>query len=297
MRYGIDLGGTKTEIIALDSNGQEVFRKRQPTPRGNYEAIVDNMASLVAAADEATGSKGSVGVGIPGVVSPLTGLVKNANTTELIGFPLDLDLAKRIDRPVKTENDANCFALSEATDGAGEGAKSVFGIIIGTGVGGGIVIGGKIHRGANAVGGEWGHTPLPWANQNEHPGPACWCGRKGCIETFLSGPGMSQFHNAVGAHGPSAEEIVRQAKEGDAAALKSISIYERRLAKALSGIVNILDPEVIVCGGGLSNIERLYENVPKLLQEYVFSDGITTKLVPARYGDSSGVRGAAWLWD
>lgn len=296
MRYGVDLGGTKTEIIALNEKGEIVFRKRRPTPRGNYQDIIQNIKTLVEEADHTIGETGTVGVGIPGVVSPKTGVVKNANTTELMGHPIDKDLEALIDRPVRTANDANCFALSEATDGAAAGADSVFGIILGTGVGGGIVINGRIHVGSNAVGGEWGHSPLPWANQTEHPGPNCYCGKKGCIETFLSGPGLSQFHNAVGADGPSAEEIVKLAGEGDAAAEKTLTIFERRLAKALASIINILDPEIIVCGGGLSNLERIYSNVPRLWMEYAFSDSLDTKFVQAKYGDSSGARGAAWLW-
>ncbi len=297
MRYGIDLGGTKTEIIALSDTGDELFRKRNSTPRHSYSEIIKNIAGLIAAADEATGSKGTIGVGIPGVVSPLTGLVKNANTTALIGHPFDQDLEELVGRPVKSANDANCFALSEATDGAAAGVTSVFGIILGTGVGGGIILNGKVHTGVNAVAGEWGHTPLPWPNQNEQPGPACYCGKKGCIETFLSGPGLSQSHNSVGSNGPDAKEIVSLAENGDAAAQKTINIFERRLAKSLAAIINILDPEVIVCGGGISNLHRIYENVPKLWKEYAFSDGLVTRFVPAKYGDSSGVRGAAWLWN
>ncbi len=297
MRYGIDLGGTKTEIIALSETGEELFRHRTPTPRNDYNNIIRNIADLVKMADAATGEVGTVGIGIPGVISPQTGLVKNANTTELMGHPLDKDLEALLKRPVRSANDANCFALSEATDGAGANAQSVFGIILGTGVGGGLVINGKVHVGRNAIAGEWGHSPLPWANQTEHPGPDCYCGKKGCIETFLSGPGFSQSHNAVGANGPSGEEIVALAENGDAAALKTISIFERRLAKALTSVINVIDPDIIVCGGGLSNISRIYENVPRLWTEYAFSDGIETKFVPAKYGDSSGVRGAAWLWE
>jgi fructokinase len=296
MRYGVDLGGTKTEIIALDDQGVEVFRKRVATPRGEYIDIVENICTLVRTADETCAETGSVGVGIPGTISPKTGLVKNANTTELIGHPLDQDLADRLNRPVRLENDANCFALSEATDGAGQNASIVFGIILGTGVGGGIVFNGQVMVGANAIGGEWGHSPLPWANQNERPGPDCYCGKKGCIETFLSGRGISTSHNAVGGQGPMAHEIAKMAEEGDAAALKTLAGFERRLAKSLAAVINVIDPDVIVCGGGLSNLDRIYENVPKLWQEYAFSDGLTTQFVPAKYGDSSGVRGAAWLW-
>jgi len=296
MRYGIDLGGTKTEIIALSENGDEVFKTRTNTPRGSYNEILSTVKALVDQADLATGRLGSIGIGIPGTISPKNGLVKNANTTELIGHPLEIDLERLLGRPVKSANDANCFALSEATDGAAKGAATVFGIILGTGVGGGIVIDGKVLVGSNAIAGEWGHTPLPWANQNERPGPLCYCGKKGCIETFLSGPGLSQSHNSVGGSGPSAEEIVEFATHGDAAAERTLANFERRLAKALASVINIIDPDIIVVGGGLSNIKQIYKNVPALWQEYTFSDGIETCLVPAEFGDSSGVRGAAWLW-
>lgn len=296
MRLGIDLGGTKTEIIALAPNGSELFRKRSDTPRGSYENILGNIKTLVEDAERHTGQRGSIGVGIPGMISPKTGLAKNANTTELNGHPLQLDLESSLDRPVRVANDANCFALSEATDGAGEGKAVVFGIILGTGVGGGIVVNGSILTGPNAVAGEWGHIPLPWANQNERPGPDCFCGKKGCIETFLSGPGVSRSHDSVGGSGPTAEQISAMAKEGDAAALRTLASFERRLAKALASIINILDPDIIVCGGGLSNLDRIYENTPRLWQDYCFSDGVETPFVKARYGDSSGVRGAAWLW-
>ncbi len=296
MRYGIDLGGTKTEIIALSETGRKVFEKRTKTPRGSYDDILQNIKHMVAEADDDTGSEGTIGIGIPGTISAKTGLVKNANTTELIGNPLEKDLQRLIGRPVKTANDANCFALSEATDGAAKGIANVFGIILGTGVGGGIVIDGKVLEGSNGIAGEWGHTPLPWANQNERPGPSCYCGKKGCIETFVSGSGLSRSHNSVGANGPTAEEIVSLATAGDAAAERTLASFERRLAKALAAVINVLDPDIIVCGGGLSNISRIYENVPVLWQEYAFSDGIETRLVPAKYGDSSGIRGAAWLW-
>ncbi|GLQ07676.1 ROK family protein [Sneathiella chinensis] len=297
MRIGVDLGGTKTEVIALGQDGDALFRTRNSTPRGCYADIVDNIAALVQLTEQETGQTGTVGVGIPGTLSPRTGLVKNANTTELIGHPFETDLSERLARPVRLANDANCFALSEATDGAGAGRESVFGIILGTGVGGGIVVHGRVLTGRNAIAGEWGHSPLPWANQNERPGPDCYCGKKGCIETFLSGPGLSASHDAVGSGGPTPAEIVRLAEqEQDAAAERTLASYERRLAKALAHVINILDPEIIVCGGGLSNLDRIYENVPRLWQEYAFSDGIDTPFVKARHGDSSGVRGAAWLW-
>ncbi|MBL4740417.1 MAG: ROK family protein [Sneathiella sp.] len=296
MRIGVDLGGTKTEIIALSDKGEEMYRKRNSTPRGDYQNICKNIAFLVNEAETSIGEQGSVGIGIPGAISPKSGLAKNANTTELNGHPLQADLENLLNRPVILGNDANCFALSEAVDGAAKGADVVFGIILGTGVGGGIVVNGKVLVGANAIAGEWGHTPLPWANQNERPGPDCYCGKKGCIETFLSGPGLSKSHNAVGAIGPTAMEIASLAASGDEAARRTLASFERRLAKSLTSIINIIDPDIIVCGGGLSNLSGIYENVPKLWQEYAFSDEIETSFVKAKHGDSSGVRGAAWLW-
>jgi len=296
MRIGVDLGGTKTEIIALSTSGEEIYRKRNSTPRGDYQNICKNIEYLVNEAEIKLAQKGSIGIGIPGATSPKSKLVKNANTTELIGHPLQMDLENLLNRPVKTANDANCFALSEAVDGAAKGASVVFGIILGTGVGGGIVVDGQVLGGANAIAGEWGHTPLPWANQNERPGPDCYCGKKGCVETFLSGPGLSRSHNAVGGIGPNAMEIASLAASGDEAARRTLASFERRLAKALASIINIIDPDVIVCGGGLSNLPGIYENVPRLWQEYAFSDGIETSLIKAKHGDSSGVRGAAWLW-
>ncbi|WP_169544815.1 ROK family protein [Sneathiella aquimaris] len=297
MRIGVDLGGTKTEIIVLSEAGEECFRTRKTTPRGNYFDIVDNIVELVSEAEKETNSQSSIGIGIPGSVSKDTGLIKgNANTTELIGHDLKSDIERMTGRPTRLANDANCFALSEATDGAAAGASVVFGIILGTGVGGGIVVNGGIIPGLNSIAGEWGHTPLPWANQNERPGPDCYCGQKGCIETFLSGPGLSKSHDPVGAKGPTAKEIATMAARGDAAAIRTITTYERRLAKALAGIINVLDPDVIVCGGGLSNMDNLYTRVPELWQAYSFSGPLETKLVKAKYGDSSGVRGAAWLW-
>jgi fructokinase len=296
MRIGVDLGGTKTEAIALDSDGIELARLRIQTPRGKYFPIVEAIHKLVLDIEKDLGQTGTVGIGIPGAVSRHSGLIKNANTTELIGQPLRQDLEKLLKRPIQLANDANCFTLSEATDGAGEGSSVVFGVILGTGVGGGLAVNGSIVEGPNAITGEWGHNPLPWANNNELPGATCYCGKKGCIETFLSGRGLSQSHDAVGGNGPSAEAIVTMADAGDVAALKTLATFERRLAKALTGVINILDPDVIVVGGGLSNISRIYENVPRLWQEYAFSDHIATRLTKAIHGDSSGVRGAAWLW-
>ena len=296
MRIGIDLGGTKIEVIALDAEGRERFRHRVPTPRGDYGATVEAVASLVAQAEIVVGPS-TVGVGMPGVVSPATGLVKNANSTWLNGRPLFEDLAARLDRPVRLANDANCFALSEATDGAAAGLPAVFGVILGTGVGGGLVVNGRVVTGANAIAGEWGHNPLPWPDADEWPGPPCYCGRTGCLETFLSGPGLARDHQAMTGREIDPAGIVAGAAAGDDDAGESVSRYERRLARGLASVINVFDPDAIVLGGGLSNIARLYERVPRLWIEFVFSDVVVTKLVQAVHGDSSGVRGAAWLWD
>jgi len=296
VRIGIDLGGTKIEGLALDAAGNEVARFRVPTPRGDYHGTVQAIASLVARLDQATGTVGTVGIGIPGVISPRTGLVKNANSTWLIGNPLDRDLAAAIGRPVRLENDANCFAVSEAADGAAAGARVVFGVIIGTGCGGGIVVDGRPLAGRNAIGGEWGHNPLPWLGPDEYPGPACFCGHHGCIETFVSGPGLQADHRGRTGETLTAAEIAACAEAGDEAAETSLTLYVDRLARALTGVVNILDPDVIVLGGGMSNVTRLYAELPPLMSRYCFSDGIDTPVLRARHGDSSGVRGAAWLW-
>jgi fructokinase len=295
MRIGIDLGGTKIEAVALGPGGVELARRRVPTPQGDYVGTVRAVANLVAAIEAETGRRGRVGVGMPGAISPATGLIKNANSTCLIGQPLDRDLEAALARPVRLANDANCFALSEASDGAAAGADVVFGVILGTGVGGGIVVGGRVLAGPNAIAGEWGHNPLPWADADEQPSPACYCGKRGCIETFLSGPGLATDHAAATGERLDAEAIVAAART-DAAAEASLRRYERRLAKALAHVINLLDPDVIVLGGGLSRIDRLYTNVPAVWGEYVFSDTVATRLVPPRHGDSSGVRGAAWLW-
>jgi fructokinase len=284
LRIGVDIGGTKIEALALDAAGREVFRKRVPSPRGDYTATISTVCALVAEIGE-----GSVGCGIPGALSQVTGLVKNANSTWLIGKPLKQDLESALQREIRVENDANCFALSEATDGAGKGAAVVFGVILGTGVGGGIVVNGKVLTGANAIAGEWGHNALPWPAAEDLPLPPCYCGRAGCIETYLSGPGLARDHECRTGRRLSAEEIVAL---GD----QSLWRYVERLARALASVINVLDPNVIVLGGGLSNMGRLYANVPLLWQPFVFSDSADTPLVPARYGDSSGVRGAAWLW-
>lgn len=280
----------------MDAEGRERFRHRVPTPRGDYGATVEAVASLVAQAEIVVGSS-TVGVGMPGVVSPATGLVKNANSTWLNGRPLSEDLAARLHRPIRLANDANCFALSEATDGAAAGLPVVFGVILGTGVGGGLVVSGRVVTGANAIAGEWGHNPLPWPDAGEWPGPPCYCGRTGCLETFLSGPGLARDHQAMTGREIDPAGIVAGAATGDADARESVSRYERRLARGLASVINVFDPDAIVLGGGLSNIARLYERVPRLWIEFVFSDVVVTKLVQAVHGDSSGVRGAAWLWD
>ncbi|WP_328702894.1 ROK family protein [Arenibaculum pallidiluteum] len=296
VRIGIDLGGTKIEGIALDEAGGEIARQRVPTPRGDYRATISTIRDLVLRLDAAAGATGTVGVGIPGVISPRTGLVKNANSTWLIGNPLDRDLEAALGRPVRIENDANCFAVSEAVDGAGAGARVVFGVIIGTGCGGGIVVDGRPLGGRNAVAGEWGHNPLPWSSGEEHPGPACFCGRTGCIELFVSGPGFEADHTRHTGEALASSEIVSRAEAGEVGAAASLGRYVDRLARALTGVVNILDPDVIVLGGGMSNIARLYAELPGLMNRYCFSDGIDTPVLQARHGDSSGVRGAAWLW-
>lgn len=295
MRIGIDVGGTKIEGIALDGS-RETARLRIDTPRDDYAATVDAVVAVVRELEVCTGSVGSVGVGIPGTMSPATGLVKNANSVWLIGRPLLADLEQRLEREVRIANDANCFAMSEAADGAGAGSQVVFGVIFGTGTGGGIVVDGTIVTGRNAVVGEWGHNPLPWPIGDERPGPSCYCGRQGCVETFLSGPGMEADHHRHTGQLRTSRQIVADAGRGDRDAIATVERYEHRVARGLASIVNILDPDVIVLGGGMSNIERLYLNVPRLWTPYVFSDTITTPLVRARHGDSSGVRGAAWLW-
>ncbi|HZV53882.1 MAG TPA: ROK family protein [Rhodocyclaceae bacterium] len=291
MRFGIDLGGTKIEIIALGSDGHPLLRRRVATPQGDYEGTVMAVAGLVEAAERELGQRGSVGIGIPGAESRLTGLIKNANSTWLIGQPLRRDIETALQRQVRIENDANCFALSEATDGAAAGAEVVFGVILGTGVGGGIVVRGQTLIGANAIAGEWGHNPMP----GEHHQPECYCGRKGCIELYLSGPGMANEHRRLTMTDFAPEDIVARAAAGDADCEATLVRYEQRLARALALVINILDPDVIVLGGGLSNLDRLYDSVPRLWDAHVFSDHVATRLAKNRHGDSSGVRGAAWL--
>jgi len=295
MKLGIDLGGTKIEIIALDDAGRELMRRRTPTPRGDYHDTLQAIARLVRDAEEELGQQGSVGIGTPGALSRATGRLKNSNSVVLNGQPILQDLEALLQRKVKISNDANCFALSEATDGAAAGAEVVFGVILGTGVGAGIVVNGHILTGSNGIAGEWGHNPLPWPQTDELPGPQCYCGKQGCIETFLSGPGMTKLHQMEVGLLLSAEEVVARAEQSDAACERSLQTYENHLARSLAHVINILDPDVIVLGGGMSNIERLYANVPKLWGEWVFSDRVDTKLVKHRFGDSSGVRGAAWL--
>jgi fructokinase len=276
VRIGIDLGGTKIEGIVLDDGGRERARRRVATPKGDYAATVAAIAALVAALESEVGQSATVGVGIPGALSRVTGLVKNANSTCLIGHALRRDLESALARPVRLANDANCFALSEAVDGAGRGARAVFGVILGTGVGGGIVIDGRVLEGVNAIAGEWGHNPLPLPTGEDRPLRPCYCGRAGCIETYLCGPALE--------------------REGGVDAEAAIARYEERLARSLAGVINILDPDVIVLGGGVSNVDRLYANVPRLWRDHVFSDHVATRLAKHAHGDSSGVRGAAWLW-
>ena len=296
-RIGIDLGGTKIEGAALSPDGVILARHRVPTPRDDYRGTLTAIAGLVERLEESIGHAATVGVGIPGTLSPATGLVKNANSVWLIGRPLADDLQRVLGRPVRFENDANCFALSEARDGAGQGCKLVFGVILGTGTGGGIVIDGHVCRGRNAIGGEWGHNPLPWPGPGEHPGPRCYCGKIGCIETFLSGPGLVADHERSTGQRVEPARIVASATAGDLAAQATLARYDDRLARSLATIINVLDPDVIVLGGGLSNLDRLYAAVPRLWGAYVFSDRVVTTLVPPAHGDSSGVRGAAWLWE
>lgn len=293
IRFGVDLGGTKTEIVALGPDGAERHRTRIATPKG-YDDIIAAIAGLVRGAEQAAGGAGSVGVGIPGCISPATGLVKGANTQCLNGRPLDRDLAAAIGRPVRVANDANCLALSEASDGAAAGLGNVFGVILGTGCGGGVVMGGRIVEGRHGVAGEWGHNPLPWMTAAEHPGPRCWCGRLGCMEVFVSGTGLAADCDGPGAR--DATSIPGRAAAGEARAIAALERHADRLARGLAAVINLIDPEAIVLGGGLSNMAHLYDAVPKLLPRYVFSDVTTTPVLKAKHGDSSGVRGAAWLW-
>lgn len=296
MRLGVDLGGSKIELVALDDGGQVLLRRRRPTPRGSYHGTLAAIGELVAAAEHDLGQRGSVGVGMPGAESTVDGKVKNANSTWLIGHALRNDLQDLLQREVRLANDANCFALSEATDGAAKGAETVFGVILGTGVGGGLVVRGRVLTGANRIAGEWGHNALPLPDEEDQPPPRCYCGRRGCIETWLSGPALAADHLRHAGVALTAVEIDSRASSGDAACEATLQRYERRLAKALAMVVNIVDPDSIVLGGGLSNIDRFYRSVPRLWHRHVFSDVVQTQLLRNRHGDSSGVRGAAWLW-
>ena len=296
MRIGIDLGGTKIEIVALADGGTEVLRRRVATPQDGYEPVVQALVTLVREAEAELGTRATVGIGTPGAVSPATGRIKNSNTTCLLDRPLREDLERALGRPVRLSNDANCFALSEAVDGAAAGAEVVFGVILGTGVGGGIVVAGRPLAGRNAIAGEWGHDPLPWPSDDERPGPACYCGKHGCIETFLSGPGLARDHAAHGGAPATATAVAAAAEAGDALARATLERYADRLARGLATVINVLDPDVIVLGGGISNIAWLYRAVPERWGAWVFSDRVDTALRPAAHGDSSGVRGAAWLW-
>jgi fructokinase len=313
MRLGIDLGGSKIAAVVLDDAGQEAWAQRVATPRDDYPGTLEAIAALVDGGERAAGEPCTVGVGMPGAISPATGLVKNANSTWLNGRPFHQDLERALGRAVRIANDANCLAVSEARDGAAGGADVVFGVILGTGVGGGLVVHGQVVTGANAIAGEWGHNPLPWPEDDERPGPACYCGRFGCLETWLSGPGLSADYARRGGASARAEDVVERAtgaagdrpflgesgsrRPADPVASATLSAWESRLARGLAHVINIVDPDVIVCGGGLSRVDRLYERVPTAWGRWVFSDRVSTRLVPARFGDASGVRGAAWLWD
>jgi len=296
VRFGIDLGGTKTELIALSERGDVLLSRRVPTPAHDYDAIVETIARLVEDAEAELGCRGTLGIGMPGAISQKTQTVKNANTQCLNGRSFNKDVSAQLARPVRVHNDANCFALSEASDGAGHSGRVVFGVILGTGVGGGIVVDKRVLMGCNAVAGEWGHNPLPWARPEDAPTPACYCGQHGCIETYLSGPGMALDYARHTGLQHSAVQIALLAEQGDGAARQAIDRYCDRLARALASVINVLDPDVIVLGGGLSQIETLYTAVPARWLQYAFSDALQTQLVRAQHGDSSGVRGAAWLW-
>lgn len=296
MRIGVDLGGTKTEVIALDEGGAVLMRRRRPTPAGDYAAILECIAGLVDEARAHVGRDASIGIATPGATSRRSALIKNSNSTVLNGKPLQQDLSARLGQEVRLENDANCFALSEAVDGAAAGYRVVFGVILGTGVGGGIVIDRRVESGRGHIAGEWGHNPLPWMQAAEFPGPRCYCGKRGCIETFLSGPALARQYQSRGGEAKSAHEIALAAECGDALARECLSRYIDRLARALASVINVLDPDAVVLGGGLSNLEALYREVPQRLSRHAFSDAVDTPVVPAQHGDSSGVRGAAWLW-
>lgn len=297
MRLGVDLGGTKIEIVALEEDGTALLRERVATPQGDYPATIEAIAALVESAEARLGRTGlPLGIGTPGAISRATGLLKNSNSVCLNGQPLLLDLERRLGRSLRISNDANCFALSEAVDGAAAGVEVVFGVIIGTGTGAGIVVNRQVLTGRNAIAGEWGHNPLPWPRSDEIPGPDCYCGRQGCIETYLSGTGMARDFRQHTGETVSAESIVARAEHGDPASRAALERYYDRAARALAHVINILDPDVIVLGGGMGRIPTLYREIPRRWGEYVFSDRVDTRLVAPQHGDSSGVRGAAWLW-
>lgn len=299
MRIGIDLGGTKTEVIALSDHGEELFRYRVPTPRDDYDKTVENIIGLVKRAEQESGQQGSVGLGIPGTLSPFTRRVKNANSTWLNGQPLDKDLQQRLGREVRIANDANCLAVSEAVDGAAAGKQTVFAVIIGTGCGAGVALNGQAHSGGNGNAGEWGHNPLPWMDEDElryREEVPCYCGKQGCIETFISGTGFATDYQRLSGIDLKGAEIIKRLEQQDPVAELAMSRYEMRLAKSLAHVVNILDPDMIVLGGGMSNVERLYQTVPQLVKNWVFGGEFATPIRRAVHGDSSGVRGAAWLW-
>ena len=296
VRIGVDLGGAKIEAIALGAKGETLARRRVATPAHDYAAIVAAIAKLVGDVESEIGRRGAIGVGAPGAISTHTGLVKNSNTAVVNGQPLDVDLAQALGRPVRVANDANCFALSEAVDGAGRGAGVVFGVILGSGVGGGVIVDGRIVEGRNRIAGEWGHTPLPWMTEDEYPGEPCFCGHNGCIETFLCGAGLSRDDERRSGARRTAPEIAARAEAGEPAARESFEHYQDRLARALAVVVDLIDPDVIVLGGGLSNISRLYEGLAARVGAYAFTDAFDTKILQNAHGDSSGVRGAAWLW-
>ncbi|HET8937563.1 MAG TPA: ROK family protein [Polyangiales bacterium] len=295
VRFGIDLGGTKIELIALRGT-QVCIQRRVATPSHDYNAVLESVAQLVESAEAELGARASVGVGMPGALSRKTHTIKNSNTLCLNGRTFDRDLSERLGRPIRVQNDANCFALSEAIDGAGAGAEVVFGVILGTGVGGGIVVRQEALIGCNAIAGEWGHNRLPWPAREDEPAPSCYCGRSGCIETYLSGPGLTRDYVQLGGEAVPAVQIAQRAAASEALASRTLDRYYERLARALASVINVLDPDVIVLGGGLSQIDTLYTRVPQLWSAYIFSDHVATALRPARHGDSSGVRGAAWLW-
>ena len=296
MRIGIDLGGTKIEALAIDDQGIELARYRIDTPRDDYDATIKAMVGLVRRLEEQTGMTGTVGAGIPGSISRITGLVKNSNSTWLNGRPLDRDLTAALGREVRLANDANCFAVSEATDGAAAGKHVVFGVILGTGCGGGVAIAGRVHAGPNGVAGEWGHNPLPWQRPEEYPGPTCYCGKQGCMEMWVSGTGIALDYRTVTGRARTTQEIVSEFEAGDREATAALERFEDRLARGLAHVINILDPDVIVIGGGVSRVEHIYQELPKKLPAYVFGGEASTPVLPAVFGDSSGVRGAAWLW-